>query len=241
MLLLAQMGGKICETWIQLVAQSACDHAAEIPSCPITLTSKDALCSALCSGFGDGAKAVRGPWVPLAGLAPPVARHKDHKAWCQLTLPSIPLRVWKYPGSPSWALVPSKTCLQCTSACMHCSKKKKQSFIVVRVHLINLFLFCQCRRYAVSSQFFTQAKKRTWIYMEIICLDTPRKEDEEAIEGQRKTAHELRSKGFWCENEQRFQWCHSVLRDSPVSYPVKALCRQCRQRRTEWVGVKKKM
>lgn len=25
---------------------------------------------------------------------------------------------------PSWALVPSKTCLQCTSACMHCSKKK---------------------------------------------------------------------------------------------------------------------
>ena len=127
MLLLAQMGGKICETWIDLqpVAQSACEHAAEVPSCPITLRSKDALCSALCSGFGDGAKAVRGPWVPLAGLAPPVARHKDHKAWCQLTLPSIPLRVWKYPGSPSWALVPSKTCLQCTSACMHCSKKKK--------------------------------------------------------------------------------------------------------------------
>lgn len=51
---------------------------------------------------------------------------------------------------PSWALVPSRTCLQCTSACMHCSKKK--SLIVVRVHLINLFLFCQCRRYAVSSR-----------------------------------------------------------------------------------------
>ena len=70
--------------------------------------------------------------------------------------------------------------------------------------------------------------------MEIICLDTPRKEkDEEAIEGQRETARELRSPGFWCENEQRFQWFHSVLRDSPMSYPVKAPCRQCRQRRTE--------
>ena len=99
-------------------------------------------CSFLCSGFG-GAKAVRGPWVPLAGLAPPGARHK---AWCQLTLPNIP-RAWKYPGSPSWALVPSKTCLQCTSACTHCSKKY---LIVVRVHI--LLLFCRCRRYAVSSR-----------------------------------------------------------------------------------------
>ena len=70
--------------------------------------------------------------------------------------------------------------------------------------------------------------------MEIICLDTPRKEkDEEAIEGQRETARELRSPGFWCENEQRFQWFHSVLRDSPMFCPVKAPCRQCRQRRTE--------
>ena len=65
----------------------------------------------------------------------------------------------------------------------------------------------------------------TWI-----CPDTLRKEkDEEAIEGQqRETAQELRSAGFWCENEQ---WLHSVY--SPMSYPVKAPCRQCRQRRTE--------
>ena len=61
---------------------------------------------------------------------------------------------------PSWALVPSKTCLQCTSACMHCSKKK--SLIVVRVHLINLFLFCQCRRYAVSSRRQKNEHGYTW-------------------------------------------------------------------------------
>jgi hypothetical protein len=137
---------------------------------------------------------------------------------------------------PSWALVPSKTCLQCTSACMHCSKKKVSSLSE-----------CTWSTYSFSANAedmpcLHAGKKRTWIYMEIICLDTPRKEkDEEAIEGQRETAHVLRSKGFWCENEQRFQWFHSVLRDSPMFCPVKAPCRQCRQRRTEWVGVKKKM
>ena len=35
---------------------------------------------------------------------------------------------------------------------LHALQPKKKSLIVVRVHLINLFLFCQCRRYAVSSR-----------------------------------------------------------------------------------------